>query len=353
MATLLGGPAPDPVDPGAVAGPEHAVDEPVVAGQVVLGQQADLEGGLGDAGQPRLVGRPRLLVEVAPEPVRDVVVGEPFLGDRGVAVEEPAGLGLEFVEQGSLVVVGHRRRVVAFCRRCTRGTCADLHGARPAGVALGYALPRDADRDRDALRDARCARAARCPASSRRTTTACTWSSSAAPARVRGRSSPSGWPASWRGRSGWPCRTSSRVEVDPALGDAEPDEEIHDLVRASGGLNLGMDFLPGRAGLQPGGGDRARRSSIPTSPPTSSGSTPSSTNPDRSAAEPEPARLARPAVADRPRRRAVHPPHLARPRRARAAAVRADRATTSCCRTPGRSTAADARHAAPDRRPPC
>ena len=35
------------------------------------------------------------------------------------------------------------------------------------------------------------------------------------------------------------------VEVEPNLGDAEPDEEIHDLVRASGGLNLGLDFLPG------------------------------------------------------------------------------------------------------------
>lgn len=35
------------------------------------------------------------------------------------------------------------------------------------------------------------------------------------------------------------------VEIDPNLGDAEPDEEIHDLVRASGGLNLGLDFLPG------------------------------------------------------------------------------------------------------------
>ena len=42
-------------------------------------------------------------------------------------------------------------------------------------------------------------------------------------------------------------------------------------------------------------------------------------------AEPEPARLARPAMADRPRRRALHPPHLARPGRARPAAVRADR----------------------------
>ncbi len=35
------------------------------------------------------------------------------------------------------------------------------------------------------------------------------------------------------------------IEVDPKLGDAEPDEEIHDLVRASAGINLAMDFLPG------------------------------------------------------------------------------------------------------------
>ena len=41
------------------------------------------------------------------------------------------------------------------------------------------------------------------------------------------------------------------VEVDPALGDAEPDEEIHDLVNASGGLNLGLDFLPGALAFNP------------------------------------------------------------------------------------------------------
>jgi hypothetical protein len=35
------------------------------------------------------------------------------------------------------------------------------------------------------------------------------------------------------------------------LGDAEPDEEIHDLVRASPGLNLGMDFLPGALTFNP------------------------------------------------------------------------------------------------------
>jgi hypothetical protein len=41
------------------------------------------------------------------------------------------------------------------------------------------------------------------------------------------------------------------VEVDPGLGDAEPDEEIHDLVHASGGLNLGLDFLPGALAFNP------------------------------------------------------------------------------------------------------
>ena len=93
VAALLGGPAADPVDPRAIAGPEHPVDEPVVRGQVVLGQEVDLERGLGDAGQAGLIGRPRLLVEVAPEPVRDVVVGEPLLGDPGVAVVEAAASG--------------------------------------------------------------------------------------------------------------------------------------------------------------------------------------------------------------------------------------------------------------------
>jgi hypothetical protein len=41
------------------------------------------------------------------------------------------------------------------------------------------------------------------------------------------------------------------VDVDPSLGDAEPDGEIHDLVRASGGLNLGLDFLPGALPFSP------------------------------------------------------------------------------------------------------
>jgi hypothetical protein len=35
------------------------------------------------------------------------------------------------------------------------------------------------------------------------------------------------------------------VDVDPVLGVAEPDREIQDLLEASGGLNLGVDYLPG------------------------------------------------------------------------------------------------------------
>lgn len=35
------------------------------------------------------------------------------------------------------------------------------------------------------------------------------------------------------------------VDVDPALAANEPDEEVQDLLRASPGRNLGVDFLPG------------------------------------------------------------------------------------------------------------
>jgi len=35
------------------------------------------------------------------------------------------------------------------------------------------------------------------------------------------------------------------MEVDPMLGRSEPDFEIYALIKASGGLNLALDFLPG------------------------------------------------------------------------------------------------------------
>jgi hypothetical protein len=42
------------------------------------------------------------------------------------------------------------------------------------------------------------------------------------------------------------------VELDPALAPGEPDQEIQDLLRASGGLNLGVDFLPGALDFETG-----------------------------------------------------------------------------------------------------
>jgi hypothetical protein len=41
------------------------------------------------------------------------------------------------------------------------------------------------------------------------------------------------------------------MELDPAIGQAEPDPEIQDLLLASGGLNLGVDFLPGALMFSP------------------------------------------------------------------------------------------------------
>lgn len=47
------------------------------------------------------------------------------------------------------------------------------------------------------------------------------------------------------------------VDVDEALGRNEPDEEIRDLLRASTGLNLALDYLPGSIMFDPAAGDRA------------------------------------------------------------------------------------------------
>ena len=44
------------------------------------------------------------------------------------------------------------------------------------------------------------------------------------------------------------------VELDPALAAAEPDPEIQDLLRASAGVNLGVDFLPGALPFSPAAG---------------------------------------------------------------------------------------------------
>jgi hypothetical protein len=48
------------------------------------------------------------------------------------------------------------------------------------------------------------------------------------------------------------------VELDPELGAAEPDPELQVPMRRSGGLNLGLDFLPGALPFSP---------AVPPSPP--------------------------------------------------------------------------------------
>ena len=50
---------------------------------------------------------------------------------------------------------------------------------------------------------------------------------------------------------GLPVPELVTVELDPALGGAEPDQEVQELLRASPGLNLGVDFLPGALDLDP------------------------------------------------------------------------------------------------------
>ncbi len=61
------------------------------------------------------------------------------------------------------------------------------------------------------------------------------------------------WLAGEIGRAlGLPVPEIVAIDVDGSLGDAEPDQELQDLVHRSGGLNLGLDFLPGALTFNPG-----------------------------------------------------------------------------------------------------
>jgi hypothetical protein len=51
-------------------------------------------------------------------------------------------------------------------------------------------------------------------------------------------------------RLGLPVPELVVVSLDSSLASAEPDEEVQDLLRASHGTNLGMDFLPGSLGIE-------------------------------------------------------------------------------------------------------
>src|SRR5262245_40697492 len=51
--------------------------------------------------------------------------------------------------------------------------------------------------------------------------------------------------------AGLPAPEIVFVELDPELARAEPDPEIQDLIRASAGLNLALDYLPGSVTFDP------------------------------------------------------------------------------------------------------
>jgi hypothetical protein len=51
---------------------------------------------------------------------------------------------------------------------------------------------------------------------------------------------------------GLPVPEQVYVELDPAIANAEPDPEIQDLLKASGGPNVGLDFLPGSLAFDEG-----------------------------------------------------------------------------------------------------
>jgi hypothetical protein len=52
-------------------------------------------------------------------------------------------------------------------------------------------------------------------------------------------------------RLGLPVPDLVTVELSAAIAPGEPDQEIQELLKASVGLNLGMDFLPGSLGYDP------------------------------------------------------------------------------------------------------
>src|SRR5207247_8231335 len=124
------------------------VDEAVVWGQVVSGEQVHLEGRLRDAGEPGLVRRPGLLVVVAPQAVWNVVVREPLLRHADVAIQQTRDRRLDLGEERRVVVTGlHSGEIVApdgLLRRRLRPSCAgprDDHGLASPARACGCDTP--------------------------------------------------------------------------------------------------------------------------------------------------------------------------------------------------------------------
>jgi hypothetical protein len=52
-------------------------------------------------------------------------------------------------------------------------------------------------------------------------------------------------------RLGLPVPELVVMQLDPVVARAEPDQEVQELLKASAGVNLGMDFLPGSLGYDP------------------------------------------------------------------------------------------------------
>ncbi|GAA3950485.1 hypothetical protein GCM10023085_36330 [Actinomadura viridis] len=52
-------------------------------------------------------------------------------------------------------------------------------------------------------------------------------------------------------RLGLPVPDQVIIELDPVIGRHEPDTDVQDLLKASTGWNLGVDFLPGSLGFDP------------------------------------------------------------------------------------------------------
>ena len=96
------------------------------------------------------------------------------------------------------------------------------------------------------------------------------------------------------------------AELDPRIPGSEPDPEIQDLLKASNGLNLGVDFLPGSAGFDPLGwtADEWFASQLLWFDALVQ-------NPDRTWRNPNLLVWHRRHLAHRPRRRPVLPPQLA------------------------------------------
>ncbi len=127
VPVLLRRPLVQPGSPGAVAGGLRA-DGPVVAGEVVLGEQVDHQGGADRGGERGLLRPPGLAaersVEVPAEAPRHVLVREPLARRIDMTVHQFGGDGLKFREP----VDGPSRDDLHGCRSWRRRT-----GARKPG----------------------------------------------------------------------------------------------------------------------------------------------------------------------------------------------------------------------------